>query len=192
MESKLTGTYFFCDTIYNLKDVPYYNEKYISTWDAIGDSIKLVSVNLYISPKCIFYKGNAKELYKTYLVDTAKLSLAHKGSIKKQAGDFIFFEEHIGDTIMDLSRNDKIKQYKELIFLNRSLPQQEWEIFKLEQKKEGELIMSLTNQEDKEVLIQFAINPRQLFGSTVHMKNKDFLKFVKNGGFRERFRLRKL
>jgi hypothetical protein len=188
--SEMVGTYYLTDSVLGKKEEPLFNALYFEVVPG-RDSFDLISATMIIKEKLVYHTSKVISYYKKNKADTLRLREKHVGAKKIIKGKYVVYEELLTDTLLDLSGKDVLKLYKRDYYLNHCISKKEWNIYRLTVNANGGLAVHITNEADRDTLSKFAVSPPDNFGTTVHLSDLRFYEFVKNGGFRQRFRFEK-
>jgi len=184
----LMGNYYFSDSILKLKEDIYYNARYFSNLYTTRDSITLISAHVSITQQKVYYTGSLKFYYNINKVDTSRIVLEHKKEKKTYENNFIIFEGQFSDTLINLTKKDKLKQYRGKYYLNQYIDEHIWDIYQLGIRKDSLLSIGIVNHKDQEKLMAYLMNKNQVLGNTIHLSDIEFYNFIEKGGFRDRYR----
>lgn len=191
-DSHLTGEYFFCDSVLKLKEDKYYNEKHLG--DSLftdKDSFNTIHATISILPKKVYYEGKLKFYYNIKKLDTLNIIPRHKHDKRIIQNNFLIFEGTFADTIIDLTKRDKLRSYKGKYYLNHFIEEHDWEIYKLELIQDSMLSIRLVNNQDEEKLKPYLITRSRILGNIAHLSDMEFYNFIEKGGFRTRYNFKK-
>ena len=128
-------------------------------------------------------------------VDTTGFDLVNDSLVNKStgekykvilSGDTIIKVTFNTDTLFNLSNNDILKNYKGYYFLNKQNPNQYWSVYRLSLSK-GQLILgTIRDSMDIKQLKEISENIEDSTGYHFKPTEKQFEKFIKQNGFRER------
>ncbi len=187
---ELVGSYYYADSIMNSDDKEvYYNKNYFGDLYKSRDSINYISANVSISATVAYYYINYYSFYKMAKVDTARLTLKHKNEKKSIDGKYVIFAGSLADTLLNLSKEDKLKLFNGTYYFNRCGANKDWEIFQFALNKDHSYSINLTNEEDEKLLKGNRIDTIRTFNSYIHLTDEMFKEFVQKGGFRTRYKL---
>jgi len=187
----LIGNYYFNDSILKLKEDIYYNARHFNNLYTTSDSVTLISATISITQNKAYYAGNLKFYYNINKVDTSRVILKHNSEKKTYDNNFIIFEGSFSDTLINLTKKDKLKLYKGKYYLNQHTDKHTWDIYQLGLRKDNLLSIGIVNRKDEEKLNKYLINKHQVLGNTVHLSDIEFYNFIENGGFRDRYKFKK-
>lgn len=163
---------------------------YFSDFYKDKDSIELIAAEIIISLRQINFSLLQKSCYNTTKVDTTFICRKHKKAKRSFVGKYLIFEETYSDTIFNLNKGDKLKFYDGNYYLNRITEKNDWEIYQFKKNADNSYSINLTNEQDDQALKE-KTKEQTIFHRIKHLSNKDFKTFVKNGGFREKYTLKK-
>lgn len=187
----MKGQYELVDSIIKLKNDLYYNSHYFENYSKTKDSCVLISATMTILENELFYNIIVKSYYKIDRIDIVSTIKKHKKETINCEGDYLIFENQSSDTLLNLKKGDKIKVYKEKYYLNHFIEKDDWEVYQLEIIKDHLLSFNLLDNEDEKML-ETSIKEYEIFGNIVHLSDEQFDNFVEKGGFRRKFRFKKV
>jgi len=122
--------------------------------------------------------------------DLVKDSLVNKSTGDEYkvvlSGDTIIKVTFNTDTLFNLSNNDILKKYKGYYFLNKQNPNQYWSVYRLSLSKGLLILGTIRDSTDIKQLKEISENTEDSTGYHFKPTEKQFEKFVKQNGFRER------
>ncbi len=188
--ASLIGKFYYSDSILNVKNENYlYNIKYYSELYLEKDSIDLIGADLIISDHQIIFSLLIKSYYDLTKVDTTNLIGKHSKAKKSFLEKYIVFEEANSDTLFNINKGDQLKLYDGNYYLNHLTKKNDWVIYQFK-ISDNSFSINLTNNQDEEALIN-KTKSHTLFYTIKHLTNKEFKTFIAEGGFREKFTLKK-
>jgi hypothetical protein len=98
-------------------------------------------------------------------------------------GDSLKIENFKVDTIFQIDDKNILKKYKDTYFLNKSWEDNGWGVLKIETSKEALKLSSIT-EEEVESLKKVGKETLDSVPYRFEFNNKNFLDFVKDGGFK--------
>jgi hypothetical protein len=146
---------------------------------------------LYLSSKFIrriddlSYKMHISELDSNYrLVGDTILAVqeGEKWPIIRE-GDSLKIEDFKIDTLFRFNDQNILKKHKDTYFLNKSWEENGWGVLKIEVTK-GTLTLSSLTEEEVEALKKVGKETLDSIPYKFELEDKNFLDFVKNGGFK--------
>jgi hypothetical protein len=134
---ELTGNYYYADSIMNSEDKEvYYNKNYFGELYKSRDSINYISANVSISATLAYYNINYYSFYKIARMDTARLALKYKNDKKTIDGKYVIYAGMLADTLLNLSKEDKLKLFNGTYYFNHSGANKDWEVFQFALNKD--------------------------------------------------------
>lgn len=192
LSADLLGSYYLADSILPIeKEEVCYNAYYFKDLYKKRDSTNLFSVKVNFSKSLLYYTMVSDSYYLLAKSDTARLSHKHSSNKKKLEGKYVVYEEKSVDTILNLTKEDVVKWYKDVYYLNHKVDNNDWEVYQLVVNKDKSISLNNTNKDDADDLKNFALDTNRSFNNLVHLSDKDFDEFTRKGGFRTHFRLKK-
>lgn len=191
--SDLIGKYYYSDSILIVDNKePIYNSMYFTDLYKSHDSLTLISADIVITDRLVYFDLNLKSYYEISKVDTSRVAANHKKEKKTIEGKYLVFNGFGKDTILNLKKQDKLKYFNGSYYLNHLIAKKDWEIYQVEIKKDNKLSLNLTNEQDeKQITKNDSAKWRPLIYNTVHLSNEQFKEFTEHGGFRTRYGLKK-
>ncbi len=187
----LIGKYYFADSILKIENKePLYNLKYFSELYKEKDSIKLILGEILITERQVYLYSEQKSYYNLAKFDSSIIALKHKKEKRRVDGKYLIFEESsLVDTILNLDNSDQLKFYDGIYYLNRFIQEKDWVVYQFIISGNNIFSMNLTNEQDEKAINN--TTSRTIFYTIKHLSNKDFKRFIRNGGFREKYGLKK-
>lgn len=183
------GKYYLSDSVLgDKKKDPSYNVKYFSNAFNSYDSITLFYSDVIISSTKFIYTTTVSNYYEISKFDTARIAKKHENDIKSIEGKYLIFTEKDIDTIFNIEKKDRLTHLDGKYYLNHFVKSKEWMIYQFEQKKDKNFSISITSEEDMNILVDTTKKWKSIF-PVVSLSNKKFNEFVLNGGFRMKFGL---
>jgi len=147
--------------------------------------------SLYIDSKFILrrddlsFKMHVSELDSNYRIigDTIFAQLEGEKWPIVREGDSLKIENFKVDTIFQIDDKNILKKYKDTYFLNKSWEDNGWGVLKIETSKEALKLSSIT-EEEVESLKKVGKETLDSVPYRFEFNNKNFLDFVKDGGFK--------
>jgi hypothetical protein len=147
--------------------------------------------SLYIDSKFIrrrddlSFKMHVSELDSNYRIigDTIFAQLEGEKWPIVREGDSLKIENFKVDTIFQIDDKNILKKYKDTYFLNKSWEDNGWGVLKIETSKEALKLSSIT-EEEVESLKKVGKETLDSVPYRFEFNNKNFLDFVKDGGFK--------
>ena len=147
--------------------------------------------SLYIDSKFILrrddlsFKMHVSELDSNYRIigDTIFAQLEGEKWPIVREGDSLKIENFKVDTIFQIDDKNILKKYKDTYFLNKSWEDNGWGVLKIEVSK-GILNLSSITEEEVESLKKVGKETLDSVPYRFEFNNKNFLDFVKDGGFK--------
>ncbi len=190
--TELIGKYYYSDSIKDAKtNDPAYNAKYFSDAVKAHDSITLISGGITILEKAVIYNLEVASYYEITKFNAQRLSKKHKADVKEVIGTYLVFREKASDTLVNLNRGDKAFYFDKKYYFNHFLSEAKWEVYQFEQKKDSLFSFNMTDDKDNHILVDTTAKDWSRISPVAHVSNKEFKKFVANGGFRTKFGLTK-
>lgn len=194
----VTGSYDIADSVLKDRNEYIYNAAYYAENPPALDSMSMFAVHMVIEKKRIYYTltlymYNKRENFDPPLntdnfpVIGRQKSLA---PVKYRKHGFGVCEKSFVDTIIDLSKKDKLRMYDKAYYVNHFLSGKCWEICRLKPRTGGKLSFEMATQKDKEKLNAFIVKQGS-WKALVHLSDEQFFSFVKQGGFRQEISFKK-
>lgn len=201
VDSVFVGTYYWADTLLKnpKNEEVIVNGRYINDYSKVRDSLEFVEAQLFVSAKLVYYQSRFTKVWNLDSLSPsyAAYQLKQSNRISSIKNNLLIQVENQSDTFLNLRKADKLYAYKGSLFLNhlyfkhKKTKLEEWSIAKLERAANGNYVLALTNDEDCKLICD---NKEQhsLFNDASSISEKDFLLFVDQGGFRQRYNFKKI
>ncbi len=135
------------------------------------------------------YKIHPNQLDSTSrIVDNKIINLENNQQIPiKRIGDSLLVNLHYNDTLFTLTKDNVVRKYKGYYFLNERLEKKDWEVKKIRFSKGQMTISSISIKDDIENLKEMTENIKDTIeSSNITTTKRQFKKFIKNDGFRDK------
>lgn len=194
----VTGRYDVADSVLKDRKEYIYNAAYYGENPPALDSMSMFAVHMIIEKKRIYYRltfymYNKRENFDPPLNTDNFPVTGHQKSlapIKYRKQGFWVYEKSFVDTIVDLSKKDKLRMYDKAYYVNHFLSAKCWEICRLKPGPAGKLSFEMTTLKDQGKLKAFIIKQGS-WKALVHLSDEQFFSFVKQGGFRQKIKFKK-
>ena len=188
----IVGTYYYADSTMNKDEKElFYNKNYFGELYKTRDSVNYISADVTISATLAYYNINYYAFYNISKVDTARVALKHKNDKKTIDGNYLIFAGNIADTLLNLSKEDKLKLYNGTYYFNHFDTHKDWEVFQFVTNKDHSYSINMTNAEDELQLKGYMVDTNSSFNAYAHLTDEKFKEFVQKGGFRTKYKLKK-
>lgn len=135
------------------------------------------------------YKIHPNQLDSTSRIDGDKIiNLKDNQQIPiKRVGDSLLANIHYNDTLFTLTKDNVLRKYKGYYFLNKRFEKKGWEVKKIGFSKGQMTISSISTKFDIENLKEITENIEDTIAPyNITTTKRQFKKFVKNDGFRDK------
>ncbi len=175
----------------------FYNSLYYKQLPTL-DSFSMIEAYIIIEDQLVYDIVDIRSYYKTPDADTARLNEKHRRAEPYPEGSYIVYKEVLCDTLLNLHKKDELKFYNKAWYLNHMLGNDDeprdisWEILQVMMENKDEFTIGHTDERDKRKLRRFTISSAGNLFPLVSMSDARFYKFVKRGGFRAKYRFKRM
>jgi hypothetical protein len=186
------GEYHSLDTLREIGKVKFYNVPFSYKVDK-NDSFFLFVEKILVEKTHIRFVTIYKHYYKKQLVDSLKISKRLNPNQKLYSQNKYFVKIDSNELYkLELNKDFFIKNYEKFYYLNLPIRQKEWKIIQINPLNDSIIGASLTNEIDKNYLKKKLTKKDNIYGPVAVLSNREFINFVKAGGFRDKFFLKKV
>lgn len=188
-DKALRGKYLLLDTVLKFKEELFYNTEFFQI-PIDKDSFNVITAFVSINEKYAFYSVETNSYYKRGQCDTARIAQKHRKEQKIIQNGYTIFKGAFSDTLIALNHKDILKSNGNLYYLNRFITKKDWDVCQLF-LIDNVLSLNLINENDKKILEDRVII-KELPVDIVRLSDYQFNEFVKKGGFRKRYRFKRI
>jgi hypothetical protein len=193
---EMLGTYQLTDKVVEGQE-RFHNSLYYDSFPAL-DSFNIITARIFIEEKLMYDIIDIRSYYKMPYADTVRLNEKHQLTEKYIEAGYVVYKETSYDTLLNLEKQDELKFYNKIWYLNHLLDRKDddeeksWEVLSWMIKNKDVFSIGHADERDKKKLRRFIISSKENVFPLVSLSDARFHRFVKRGGFRSRHQFKRI